>query len=109
MTFFETAEQSAVFLLLLYAGAAAAVLYDLAAFLRRRCPAGIAAALDLTWCLVSGALCLLALILGGESRLRLYALLGLCCGAGIYRLGLRRVLLSAAARLSGKKKNRAAL
>ena len=35
-------------------------------------------------------MCALALALGGESSARLYALLGLCCGAGIYTLGLRR-------------------
>ena len=103
MTFFETAGQSAVFLLLLYAGAAAAILYDLIAFVRRRCPPAPAAALDILWCLMAGALCLSALILRGESRLRLYALLGLCCGAGIYCLGLRRIVRSVAFRLAKKR------
>ena len=37
------------------------------------------------------ALCLAALSLGGENQLRLYALLGMVCGAGIYCLGVRRI------------------
>ena len=40
MTFFETAGQARALLLLCYAGTAAAVLYDLAAAMRRRLPSG---------------------------------------------------------------------
>lgn len=105
MTFFETAEQSGVFLHLLCAGAAAGALYDLMAPLRRRCARPLAAALDALWCLLAGGLGLLALIQNGEDRLRLYALLGMACGAGIYCLGIRSLLL-AVFRFFQKKKAR---
>ena len=49
-------------------------------------------AADFFFCLLSGTLCFLALALGGESRLRLYACVGLLCGAVIYALGIRCVL-----------------
>lgn len=95
MTFFETAGQSGVFLLLLYAGAAAGVLYDAISPARRRCPRPLAVILDGSWCLLAAALCALALAAGGENQLRLYALLGMVCGAGIYCLGVRRLILGA--------------
>lgn len=91
MTFFEASGQAAVFLMLLYAGAAAGVTYDLIAPLRRRVPGTLGAVLDGLWCLWTAALCFLALALGGEGAFRLYALLGLCCGAGIYTLGVRQL------------------
>lgn len=101
MTFFETAGQGIVFRLLLYAGAAAGLLYDLLSLPRRRLPRALAAALDVCWCLLCALLCLFALALGGENHLRLYALLGMACGAGIYCLGIRRIVLGI---LQGLKK-----
>lgn len=91
MTFFETSGQGAVFLLLLYAGAASGVLYDLIAPFRRRAPRPAAILLDAAWCLLTAGLCFFALTLGGEKEMRIYALLGLCCGAGVYSLGVRRL------------------
>ena len=96
MIFFETARQSRAFLLLLYAGAAAGLLYDLCALLRRRLPRPLAAACDGLWCLMAAGLCALALAMSGEGALRLYALLGMICGGGIYDLGVRRVAAGAA-------------
>ena len=90
MTFFEATIQSGVFLLLLYAGAAAGILYDLLSFFRRRLPRLLSPLPDLLWCLLCAGLCVCALAWGGEGSLRLYALLGMACGAGIYILGLRR-------------------
>ncbi|MBQ9265084.1 MAG: spore cortex biosynthesis protein YabQ [Clostridia bacterium] len=101
MTFFETAAQGRVFLLLLYAGAGAAVLYDLLTPLRTRCPRPVGIAVDILWCLLAGAVCLSALALGGENHLRLYAMLGMVCGGGIYCLGVRRLIL-AALRIAGR-------
>ena len=103
MIFFETAGQSRVFLLLLYAGFGAALLYDLTRLLRRAGPRWAAPIWDVLWCLAVGAACALALAVGGEHRLRLYALLGLCCGAGVYCLGLGTVLRALGRRM---KRNR---
>jgi len=89
MIFFETSGQALIFLMLLYAGAGAAVTYDVIAPLRRRAPRPIAAVLDVFWCLMAGILCALALAAGGENKMRAYALLGLFCGGGIYALGIR--------------------
>lgn len=104
MIFFETANQARVFLLLLAAGMGAGLLYDLASPLRRRARPWLAALLDAVWCLLSGALCALALVAGGESALRLFALLGAFCGGGIYCLGVRRVLRGIIGLLSGKRR-----
>lgn len=93
MTFFETAGQSRVFLLLLYAGFLSAFLYDFARPLRKILPRFIRFLPDLIWCLLTAACCALALAASGASQARLYALLGLCCGAGIYCLGIRTVCL----------------
>ena len=93
MIFFETAGQSRIFLLLLYAGFGAGVLFDLMQAARRISPRWLRPVWDVLWCLMAGAACALALALGGEHVLRLYALLGLCCGAGVYSLGLRRAFL----------------
>ena len=92
MIFFETAGQARGFLLLLCAGLAVGAAYDLLSLARRRAPRWGAALLDALWCLLAAAACTLALALNGEGRLRLYALLGLACGAGLYALGLRAVL-----------------
>ena len=96
MTFFESSGQAAIFLMLLYAGAAAGVIYDLLAPLRRRLPSALAGLPDLIWCLLAAALCAFALMLGGEGKARPYALLGLCCGGGIYCLGARQLARGAA-------------
>ena len=89
MIFFETAGQARCFLLLWGAGFFAAVLYDAFRFLRSRCRGWLGAVWDLLWCLCVCLCCALALGLGGEGAVRLYALLGLCCGAAVYCLGLR--------------------
>lgn len=103
MTFFETAGQAAIFLMLLYAGAAAGITYDLLSPLRRRAPRPLAMLLDGVWCALTAALCFFALALGGEGKLRLYALLGLCCGAGIYSLGVRTVVRGIASLFKKRK------
>ena len=89
MIFFETAGQARCFLLLWGAGFAAAALYDGFRFLRSCCRAWLGAVWDLLWCLCLSACCALALGLGGEGTARLYALLGLCCGASVYCFGPR--------------------
>ncbi len=92
MIFFETAGQARGFLLLLCAGLTAGALYDVMGLIRRGLPRWAQAPLDLIWCALAAAACLLALALGGEKRVRLYALLGLCCGGGIYCLGIRALI-----------------
>lgn len=92
MTFFESADQPAAFLLLLAAGFGTAALYDGLGLLRRRAPRWFQALLDAVWCAAAAIGCLMALAVSGERQLRLYALLGLACGAGIYCLGLRALL-----------------
>ncbi len=89
MIFFETAGQARCFLLLLGACFLAAALYDGFRLLRARCVRWLGAVWDFLWCLCVGACCALALGLGGEGTARLYALLGLCCGAAVYCLGPR--------------------
>ncbi len=106
MTFFETGGQARVFLLLLYAGFLSGALYDGARGLRRVLPRFLRFLPDMIWCLLTAAACALALAAGGEGRARLYALLGLCCGAGIYCLGLRRAGLCLLRFLQGRKKER---
>ena len=54
MTFFETANQSRLFLLLLYAGTAAGVLYDGCALVRRKCPRPLCVLCDAAWALLAG-------------------------------------------------------
>ena len=93
MIFYETRGQAEAFLLLLYAGFASAALYDLLRIPRAFLPKWLGAALDILWCLFAGAACALALSRGGEGRARLYALLGLLCGGGVYCLGIRTLFL----------------
>ena len=90
MIFYETAGQPRGLLLLVYAGACMGLLYDLLAPLRRGKLLFFAA--DFFFCLASGALCFLALALGGEGKFRLYACAGLLCGAALYGLGVRRAI-----------------
>ena len=92
MIFFETAGQARLFLLLLGAGILCAVLYDAASLIRRKLPRALGTVTDGLWCLLTALLCGAALMLGGEATLRLYALLGLFCGAGVYCLGARRAV-----------------
>ena len=99
MIFFETAGQARGFLLLLCAGLLSGAMYDLIGLLRHPLPRWLRPPLDLLWCALTAAACLLALALGGERRVRLYALLGLLCGGGIYCLGVRALLQSIARRL----------
>jgi len=93
MTFFETAGQGSAFLLLLCMGAAAGMIGDGVSLLRRRCPRPLGIALDGLCGLVFALLCLFALAIRQENRLRLYALLGMLCGAGLYALGVRQLIL----------------
>lgn len=99
MSFFETAGQARGFLLLLYAGFGAAAAYDGFSLLRAFGPRWLRPLWDALWCLLAGACCALALALGGENRVRAYALLGLCCGAIIYCFGIRTVIQAAGRRL----------
>lgn len=92
MTFFETAGQARCFLLLGGAGFFTAALYDGLRLAGLCCPRWLRPAGDLLWCLCVCICCGLALGLGGEDRLRFYALLGLCCGAGVYCFGPRAAL-----------------
>ena len=92
MIFFETAGQARGFLLLVCAGLISGALYDLTGLIRRRLPRWMQPLPDLLWCVFVAAACLMALALGGERRVRLYALLGLCCGGGMYCLGIRALL-----------------
>ena len=93
MIFFETAGQARGFLLLLCAGLISGALYDLTGLIRRRLPRFFRPLPDFLWCVLTAAACLTALALGGERRVRLYALLGLCCGGGVYCLGIRALIL----------------
>ncbi len=92
MIFFETALQARAFLLLLYTGFGAGLLYDLLSLPRRRWPV-LTPFLDVLWCLTVTAACALALAVSGEKQARVYALLGLVCGGAIYSLGLRALVL----------------
>ncbi len=103
MTFFETASQARAFLLLLYAGFAAGVLYDVLGLVRRRLPWWGQIPLDVLWCLLAALCCAVALALGGEGQARLYALLGGVCGGSVYCLGVRRLFLAIAGLFQGKK------
>ena len=96
MIFFETAGQARTFLLLLYAGFGAGVLYDALSLPRRFLPRFCSLFLDALWCLLTGAGVALALAAGGEGQVRLYAFLGLACGGAVYGLGIRKVLRGAA-------------
>ena len=108
MIFFETAGQARTFLLLLYAGFGAGVLYDVLSLPRRFLPRFCAPLLDAVWCLLAGGAVALALAAGGERHVRLYAFLGLACGAAVYVLGIRKVIRGVARwfkRVSGAEKS----
>jgi len=92
--FHETASQGRGFLLLMCAGLLSGALYDLCALFRRRAPRWVGDVLDALWGAAAWALCLAALALSGESRVRLYAPLGLLCGGGIYGAGIHSLFSS---------------
>ena len=92
MIFFETAGQLKGFLRLLYGGAALGAAYDIFSLLRRHGPRWLGDLMDLIWCVLGALLCFGALAASGESRVRLYAFLGLLLGGGLYALGIRRVI-----------------
>ena len=94
MIFYETAGQGRLFVLLLCAGFFSGLLYDLLSLLRRRIPRAAWVIPDFLWALLTAGACGAALILGGEGTARLYALLGLLGGGGLYCLGLRAVIRS---------------
>ena len=96
MIFSETSGQWRTFLLLLYAGFGAGVLYDVLSLPRRILPRFCSPILDALWCLLSGSAVALALAAGGERHVRLYAFLGLVCGGAVYGLGIRNVIRGAA-------------
>lgn len=89
MTFFETSGQGVIFLMLLWAGAGAGISYDLMTPLRKKGPGWLKVSADILFCLMAGGLCAFCLILGGEGKMRAYALLGLFCGGAVYCLGVR--------------------
>ena len=101
MIFFETAGQARGFLLLLAAGLLAGAAYDLLGLAGRLLPRWARPLMDGLWCLLAAADCTLALALGGERRVRLYALLGLACGWLLYAWGVRAALRGLA-RLPGR-------
>ena len=73
--------------------------------LRRRIPRAAWVIPDFLWALLTAGACGAALILGGEGTARLYALLGLLGGGGLYCLGLRaliKALRSALAKPGGE-------
>ena len=107
MIFFETAHQARVFLLLLAMGMVAGALYDGFALFRRKKSVLLTALVDLIYFLLVGGLCFYALFLGGEKALRFYALLGIFCGAGIYCLGIRSIVIFIVKRIKGEKKQSA--
>lgn len=91
--FFKTPMQARTFLLLLLAGAMAAVLLCALRWAGKCLPRSVSAACDcLFWCLAA-ALGTLALSFGGEGQLRWYALFGMAVGASV-TLCLLRLLLS---------------
>lgn len=92
MIFFETAGQGKTFLLLLYAGFGAGLLYDLLMLPRRFLPCFCGLILDAFWCVATGAVIAVALAAGGEHRVRLYAFLGLIGGAAVYAFGIRSLI-----------------
>lgn len=92
MIFFDTQGQAALFRMLLFSGMGSALLYDLFAILRRRIPFLPVWIPDIIWCLLSGFLCIFSLAWGGEDTFRGFALPGMLLGAGIYGLGIRRVI-----------------
>lgn len=95
--FFETRNQSFVFLGMVYVGLGLGLVYDVLHLAPRREKRGLTAVADLLFFLLAGLGLTLALVVTGQEGLRLYALLGLTCGGIVYLLGVRRLLKGIAA------------
>ena len=102
--FFETRDQALIFLALLYAGAVSAVLYDLLGLVRRRAGKLMTALLDVFFFVSMAVLCAPLLAASGQDGLRMYALLGVVCGALLYSLGLRALARAAFRYWTGKNR-----
>ncbi len=91
---FETIGQAQVFLTMVYAGLTVGLVYDVLRMLRHLTGARMwwTAVLDLLFWLGAGIIVAVALALGGEQSVRLYALGGCACGFVLYLLGISRVL-----------------
>lgn len=95
--FFETRNQSFVFLGMVYVGLGLGLVYDVLHLAPRPGKKGLTAVADLLFFLLAGLSLTLALVVTGQEGLRLYALLGLVCGGIVYLLGVRRLLKGVAA------------
>lgn len=104
MTFYETAGQIRLFLLLVCAGAAAGMAYDLVGCVRGRAGPILGALADVFWCAAAAALCFWTLFVSSAHQLRLFAPLSMALGAGIYALGVRRLAKGVFFLLSGRKR-----
>lgn len=95
---FEATRQGGVFLTMVYAGLLCGVLYDVLRVLRRITGAGRlwSAAADMAFWTAAAAVCALALMRVLRGPVRLYALLGACCGMCLYLLGVSELLYGAA-------------
>ncbi len=103
MTFFETSGQALTFLMLVYAGAAAGVLYDVLGIARHFAGRALTMLIDVVFYVLVAVLCAFALMRGGENAVRWYAILGLLCGLSVYALGIRRVFTYLAKRVRQEK------
>ena len=100
---FAQAAQGRTFLLMTLCGAVMALLVQLAGFVHRRSRfLGMGA--DLL-CAAALALTMGHILLRSGAGLRLYALLGLCIGAGLYAGGLAPVVGWAGGKITRRQKN----
>ncbi len=90
--FFETRNQSFVFLGLMYVGLGLGLVYDVLHLGRKAERKAVTAAADLLFFLLAGLALTLSLVVTGQNGLRLYALLGLVCGGIVYVMGVRSLL-----------------
>ncbi len=95
--FFDTRNQSFVFLGLMYVGLGLGLVYDVLHLGRKTKRKGITAAADLLFFLLAGLALTLSLVVTGQDGLRLYALFGLVCGGIVYVMGVRSLLKGIAA------------
>ena len=103
MTFYETANQPRLFLLLLCAGMATGAAYDLAGIVRRRAGSFLGTLTDVFWCVGAAALCFAALFVCSAHQFRLFAPLSMALGAAVYGLGVRQVGKALFFLVSGRK------
>lgn len=89
--FFETNDQSWVFLSMVYLGLILGLLYDVLGVFRKSGKKVWIIAADILFFLLAALGASFALIQSGQENIRIYALLGLVCGAMIYLLGLHRL------------------